>query len=239
MMNMTVTEQKTVGELVKENPDTASIFEEFGIDYCCKGHLTLAEACEKKGVDESEVLRRIALIPAGDSDTLDCDAMTLTALADHIEETHHQYLRRQMPRLDQMAARVAKVHGQRDAHLAELHYILQVFAAELSSHMMKEERILFPLIRGMEAGEITAASHCGSVRSPIAVMEMEHENAGGALEKMRELTDGYRAPEHACNTYRVLYHELADLEQNLHRHVHKENEILFPKAIELERSVSA
>jgi regulator of cell morphogenesis and NO signaling len=238
-MNTLEVEGKTVGDLVRENPGCAAIFEELGIDFCCRGDEKLAEACRKKGLDDREVSRRLAAVSASETDVPECDAMTLTALADHIEETHHAYLRRQLPRLDQMAERVASVHGERDPHLSDLHHTLQELSAELASHMAKEEQILFPLIRAMEAGGLAGPSHCGSIANPITVMVMEHEDAGEALARMRDLTGGYRLPEHACNTYRVLYHELDALEKNLHIHIHKENQILFPKAMKLEKRVAS
>jgi len=158
----------------------------------------------------------------------------LTALADHIEATHHAYLRTELPRLCTLTSKVASVHGDKDVRLAAVRDTLAALAAEMGQHMLKEERILFPMIRQLDASESVPAFHCGSLANPIGQMELEHDQAGAALVQLRALTDGFNPPEWACNTYRAMLDALAHLEQDLHQHVHKENNILFPRAIELE-----
>ena len=165
---------------------------------------------------------------------IDAAAMPLTELADHIVETHHAYVRSELPRLAKMTARVAAVHGDKDARLAQLNETFMGIAAELSNHMMKEEQILFPLIRQLDASESAPASHCGSIANPIQQMESEHDSAGDALKRMHELTDSYTPPDWACNTYRAMLDGLAQFEGDLHQHIHKENNVLFPRAIAME-----
>jgi regulator of cell morphogenesis and NO signaling len=165
-------------------------------------------------------------------------AMTLTQLADHIEATHHAWLRQEFPRLTQMTEKVASVHGHSDQRLASVAAIFAALRAEMESHMFKEERILFPLIRQLEASGSAAHSHCGTIANPIRVMEMEHDSAGGAVGEMRTLTDGFTPPAGACNTYRAMLDTLRQLEADLHQHVHKENNVLFPRALELEASLA-
>ena len=230
-----------VGDVVARCPALSRVFEEAGIDYCCGGGKSLSEACQKKGFDSQTLLvtlHEAALVFAEDS-VIDAAAMSLTELADHIEETHHRYLRSELPRLDGMTHKVASVHGKKNSRLHQIRETLLTLAAELSSHMMKEEQILFPMVREIDVSETAPAFHCGSLANPIRQMELEHDNAGSALEKLRELTDGYTSPDWACNTYLAMLDALAHLEQDLHQHIHKENNVLFPRALALERERGA
>lgn len=226
--------QITVGELVRERPARSRIFEELRIDYCCGGKIPLAEACAKHGLDVQQVRQRIEDLDASDARFVDADSMTLSELADHIVFTHHAYLREELPRLDFMTRKVAGVHGEAEPRLHEIRQVFEAFQEELRDHMMKEESILFPIIRELETGRADAGAHCGSIANPIAQMEREHDSAGDALERFRALSDGYSPPDWACNTFRALYDALATLEADMHQHVHKENNVLFPKAVELE-----
>jgi len=158
--------------------------------------------------------------------------MGLGELADHIVSTHHAYLKQELPRLAEMADRVATKHGWRDDRLPELAGTVLDLAAEMMDHMRKEETILFPLVRQIEAG-VTAGFHCGSVANPIRQMEAEHESAGNLTARLRLLTDGFTPAADACNTHRALLAGLAEFEADLHRHVHKENNILFPRTLAL------
>jgi regulator of cell morphogenesis and NO signaling len=235
-MTTTLNAHATIGELVTERPQRSRVFERLGIDYCCGGKKPLVEVCVAKGFDVEQVLQMIA-----ESDTaqgaavIDASAMTLTELCDHIEQTHHAYLKTELPRLDFMTRKVAAVHGTDEPRLCELRETFVAFQDELMMHMQKEEYVLFPIIRAMEAGDVNAGAHCGSVANPIARMEAEHDDAGSALETFHRLTDAYTPPDWACNTFRATYDALAQLERDMHQHVHKENNILFPRAIELER----
>ncbi len=182
----------TVGDVVARCPVLSRVFEEAGIDYCCGGKKTLAEVCQEKGLDSQAFLATLeesALASAGES-VVDAAAISLTELADHIEQTHHTYLRSEFPRFDRMTEKVASVHGERDSRLHQIRETFLALATELSSHMMKEEQILFPMVRKLDASETTPTFHCGSLANPIRQMESEHTQAGSALEKFRELTDG-------------------------------------------------
>jgi regulator of cell morphogenesis and NO signaling len=171
----------------------------------------------------------------GENPIIDAASMSLAALADHIEQTHHAYLRSELPRLDAMTQKVASVHGEHDPRLWQVRETFVALFEEMFSHMMKEERILFPMVRKIEASSIAPVFHCGSIAHPIHQMESEHEQAGSALERLRELTDGYAPPNWACNTYRAMLEALARLERDMHQHVHKENNVLFPRALVMER----
>jgi len=227
----------TVGELVTGNPARSRVFEALGIDYCCGGKRPLQEVCDAKGLDITEVRARLEAVEA-DPDAVHVEAMGLGELADHIESTHHAYLREELPRLMKMTRRVAKVHGESDARLGELERVFAGFEDELYEHMMKEEQILFPAIRQMEVSNALPQLPFGSIANPIRAMEAEHDNAGSALEQLSALTDGYTPPDWACNTYRALLDGLHELEQDMHQHVHSENNVLFPRAIELESRLS-
>lgn len=231
--------QATVGELVRAAPARARVFESLRMDYCCGGGVPLAEACARSQVDLEEVTERLRRADADPrEDTLvDADAMTLAELADHIEATHHAYLREELPELDRLTEKVAQVHGDKDSRLATVRTAFLALKAELEPHMMKEERILFPIVRQLEASDGPVDFHCGSVANPIRQMEHEHDQAGSALAVLREATDGFDPPEWACNTYRVMLHRLERLERDMHQHIHKENNVLFPKAIQLEASL--
>ncbi len=230
---------KTVGELVSEHSGCSRVFEEYGVDYCCGGKQSLAEACAKKGVDVDEVLRKISQADAATvhEDAVDYSIMPMDELVDHILATHHAYLTKELPHLVNMAEKVVEVHGAADSRLSELAQVVKGLSEELQSHMMKEEEILFPTVRQLMHADTLPLMHCGELANPIGVMQSEHDAAGGALETMRRLTDDYAPPEWACNTYRELLEGLHRLELDLHQHIHKENNILFPKALELEAAL--
>lgn len=235
--NKQINAADTVGLVVARRPALSRVFEQVGIDYCCGGKKTLEEACTEKGIDPEGLVDRLeGALSLGDHEpVVDAAAMSLAELADHIEQTHHVYLRSELPRLESMTEKVASVHGGKDPRLDEVRNTFQALAQELSSHMMKEEQILFPMVRQLEASESTPTFHCGSVQNPIQQMEHEHDQVGSALERLRELTDGFTLPEWACNTYRAMLDALAHLERDLHQHIHKENNVLFPSALEMEK----
>lgn len=231
---MTLTATETVGEIVAANPSAARLFERHGIDYCCGGNRPLAEICSEKGIDVEEFSRR--LIEA-ESPERDWRGAPLAELIGHIVGKHHSYLRAELPEIERKINRVLEAHGER--HGETISALREVFIAlknELSEHMMKEEQILFPVIRRMEATSRLAMPP-GAIHQPIRVMEHEHASAGQALAGMRRLTGGFTVPGDACNTFRVLYRQLEELERDLHAHIHLENNILFPRAAELEQSL--
>ena len=229
---ITVDPQRTVAELVSERPGRSRVFEQVGIDYCCGGKEPLAVACAAKGVALDEIVAALAAEPAPGDDR-DWRTETLEALVDNIVSTHHAYLRTELPRLNAMADKVAMVHGAHHLWLAELRDIVAELRAELDSHMMKEERILFPYIVALASGQ-PAFAPFGSVQGPISMMEQEHDQAGHNLARLRELSSDYTPPADACNTFRALLDGLREMELDLHLHIHKENHILFPRAVELE-----
>lgn len=232
---------RSVGELVRDNPARARVFEEIKLDYCCGGKQPLDAACRARGLDTGSVidmLNRCDEATDGLRAVENPDTMSLTELADHIERRHHEYLRAELPRLARLIDKVADAHGERDPRLLQLRAVFAPFAENMISHMMKEERILFPLIRALEAAAVPAVPCCGSVANPIRQMEAEHDDSGSTLAVMRELTDGFTPPAGACNTHVALLAALASLEMDTHQHVHKENNVLFPRAIALEQNAA-
>lgn len=234
----TILAESTVGELVREVPNRARVFEALQIDYCCGGKVPLTEACSKRNLDVSDVVTRLAEADGMPSDDtlVDTNTMSLTELADHIESTHHAYLKEELPRLDMLTEKVARVHGDKDTRLLQVRAAFVALRDELIPHMMKEERILFPIVRQLESSTGRLEFHCGSVANPIRQMEHEHDQAGLALATLRTATDNYKVPDWACNTYRAMLDALQRLEANMHQHVHKENNVLFPRAIAMESS---
>jgi len=226
----------TVGDVVVRYPALSRVFEEAEIDYCCGGNKTLDQVCRERGLNSQVFLASLeesALASAGES-VVDVASMSLTELANHIMQTHHTYLRSEFPRLDRLTEKVASVHGEKNSHLHQIKETYLALTAELSSHMMKEEQILFPMVLQLDASETTPTFHCGSLANPIRQMESEHNHAGSALEKLRDLADGYTPPDWACNTYRAMLDALVRLEHDIHLHIHKENNVLFPRALEME-----
>jgi regulator of cell morphogenesis and NO signaling len=227
----------TLGELVAQQPSCAAILEKLGLDYCCGGKRTVAAACAGRGLDADTLLRVLEAVRGVQPRTLavDCSRMTLTELVDHIEATHHVFVREHLPWLAEAAGKVANVHGERHPELHRLRQIYCVLQDEISQHLAKEEQILFPMVRELDKADKLPSFHCGSIANPIRVMEEEHDRAGSALSRMRELTKDFTVPEDACSTYSALLEGLKELESDLHQHIHKENNILFPKAIEAEK----
>jgi regulator of cell morphogenesis and NO signaling len=238
---MSLALETPVGAIVAERPGRAHVFERLGIDYCCHGATSLGEACAERSLDVKRVVAELAesdLREMNETDgELNFDAMVAGELADHIVETHHAFLRSELPRLSDLMKKVLAAHGERHS---ELSYLTDTFAdmrQELEAHMIKEERVLFPLIKQLEAARAPFPMHCGTVENPIRVMEHEHETVGSALSRIRELTSNYHAPADGCASFRALYEGLARLESDLHLHIHKENNILFPRAALLETAL--
>ena len=230
-----VSTSQSIGSYVVERPSRSKVFERFGLDYCCGGHLSLEEACAKGGLEPAIVLRALADFDAANPAEEPAPwTLDLAALADHIEATHHAYLHRELARMRELVAKVAKAHGDTDPRLIRLNQVFQRFQEEMELHMAKEEQILFPLVRKLAKGESLEAFHCGGVRGPVSVMRHEHDEHAVNLGLIKELTENFTVPEYACNTYRATLDALVELERDLHRHIHKENNILFPGAEALE-----
>jgi regulator of cell morphogenesis and NO signaling len=230
----------TVGQLVRERPALARVFERFGIDYCCGGKRPLDQACQERGLEVGLVLDELAGqdVDAPAAEEVDWSAAPMSELADHIEATHHAFLRRELPRLEGLLEKVVAAHGPRHPELRDLRAVFAGLKSELEGHMLKEERVLFPMVRQLQRATARPRFHCGSVANPIAVMEHEHDDAGTALAWLRARTGGYTPPADACNTYRALLGGLAELEADLHLHIHEENNILFPRARDAEAALS-
>jgi regulator of cell morphogenesis and NO signaling len=237
MTATTLTPETTVGELVRAVPARARIFENLGIDYCCGGKIPLAEACQKKSLDPATVVAMLqALDGASDAPSVNPDTLGLAALCDHIEHAHHDYLRDELPRLDFMTRKVAAVHGDHEPRLHDLRRVFESFQSEIASHTREEEEQVFPAIRQLEAANGNLAGAAAALQSAFAKLESEHAQAGAALEQFAALTDRYTAPDWACNTFRAMFDALDKLEKNMHQHVHKENNVLFPSALALSQS---
>lgn len=235
-------EIQTVGQMVVERPQRSRVFDRLHIDYCCGGKRTLEEACAKRGLDLKAVIAELEAFDAEANtqpDAVRPANLTMTELADDIERTHHAYLREELPRLGDLVKKVSAVHGQAHPWLSGLTSVYAELVAELEPHMLKEEQILFPMIRELDQAATAPSFHCGSVGNPIRMMEMEHQNAGAALDRIREMTTDYEIPEGACNSFRAMLSGLEHLEADLHLHIHKENEILFPKASEMEAKLGS
>jgi regulator of cell morphogenesis and NO signaling len=230
----------TVGAIVAEDFRAAAVLERFGIDFCCGGKRTLGEACDARGCDEQQVASAIAQVRSNPERSSPPDSeWDVAALVAHIVATHHAYVRESMPRIAIYLQKLIAAHGERHPELARIAEHFAVLTHELTTHMFKEEQVLFPYVRELAAisrGGAPPRNVFGSVRNPIRMMEAEHAGAGRELAIVRELSDGYTPPEDGCATYRVCYQELEAFDHDLRRHIHLENNVLFPKAVMLERA---
>jgi regulator of cell morphogenesis and NO signaling len=234
---------ETIGEIVAKDYRKAQVFKNMGIDFCCGGKKTIEEVCEKKGIDPAEVERRLAAIKGDNTDSeTDFQKWDLGFLSDYIINTHHQYVKDNTAFILELAQKVARVHGERHPELIRVAELFAGIANDLTLHIVKEEKILFPFIRQLaqiykSGGELPEADF-GKVAVPIRVMESEHEQVGGDFETIRGLTANYALPPDACTSYTILFKKLEEYQNDLYRHVHLENNILFPKAIQLEKEMS-
>ncbi len=228
--------EETLGELAVKDLRKAEVFKKYGLDFCCGGKKTVKEACAEKGIDVTKVEKELQQADGNPSyRPIPYDEWSLDFLADYIVNTHHAYVRKTMPDIRQYALKVAQVHGNSHPELLTVQSLVEEIYQELSTHMIKEEQILFPFIKQLAGKESTGNfAGAGTVKSPITVMEMEHEEVGKNLEEIRRLTNNYTLPQDACASYSLLFRMLEDFETDLHLHVHLENNILFPKALALE-----
>jgi regulator of cell morphogenesis and NO signaling len=235
--------QHTLAEIVTADSRTAAIFDRLGLDYCCHGHQTLQDAVRASGAPLEPLLADIdRLGPATPQDHSAADWPELDALAAHIVGVHHQYVRDVTPSITRWLEKLASHHGERHPELKEVQAAFASVARDLGSHMVKEENILFPYVHALAVarrnGSRLPSSPFGTIANPIRMMEEEHRRAGDELEGVRRLTSAYTPPADACTTYRLCYEELARFERDLHRHVHLENNILFPRAVDLEHQLA-
>lgn len=224
-MNATAIRNKTVREIAGQHADSYKIFHKYGIDFCCGGKRLLSDVCEEKGIEISVIANDFMTLEKIPSDQKDWNTETLENLINHIVDTHHQYLRDDLPRLFHLTQKVASRHGERDTHLYKVLEVYVSMANELLAHIEKEEKVLFPMIIEMEKiGDISP-----QIMMPILTMEAEHEEAGAALEELDRLTESYVIKPNMCASYQALYVGLKQLAEDLKLHIHKENNILFPR----------
>ncbi|HUX28057.1 MAG TPA: iron-sulfur cluster repair di-iron protein [Terracidiphilus sp.] len=233
--------KSTLRSIALEQPATIRVFERFHLDYCCGGSRPLGEVCAEKGIEPEKLLAALEEVTTNAPATKDFTQATLAELIRHIVDTHHAYVRSELARLQPMAQRVATKHGPAHPEVTLIERDLLQLGDDLLFHLHKEERILFPYIEALERSRnenAAAPSSCfGTVQSPIQAMIQEHEGAAVLLEEMRTRSDGFVPPADACPTYVGLYHGLDAFERDLHRHVHLENNLLFPRGIALEKEI--
>jgi regulator of cell morphogenesis and NO signaling len=238
---MVATQEQTVSEIAVENPSGIRVFETLGIDYCCGGKRSLSEACSRVGITTDHALALLSNAGRGANApvTNGWANLSLSAIVADIVVRHHSYVRRETPRLESLFEKVISRHGVNHPEVGEIRQLFDAMSQELATHMLKEEQVLFPHIAHMEEARQQAAAaptaFFGSVANPIANMAADHDDAGALLAKIRELTNNFTPPEGACPTFRALWQGLQEFESDLHRHVHLENNILFPRAITMER----
>lgn len=240
---MIIEQELKIADIVSDNIKTADVFKKHGIDFCCGGGISIAKACEKYNVDIEKLMEELKNVDAKMEPLQNFNKWELDFLIDYIVNIHHAYVREAVELLDAYSTKVAKVHGEHHPPVLEINNLFQIVKEDLLQHMEKEEKVLFPYIKHLlktkREGNAFVNPPFGSVENPISVMNMEHDNAGDILKNIAKLSMNYTPPEWACNTFKALYAKLDEFEQDLHLHVHLENNILFPKAIELERNFNS
>ena len=237
---MDITEKSIIGSLVAHDYRAASVFRNHSIDFCCNGNRSIEEACSTKQIEPAaliEELEQTLRAPAGG--TVDYSSWPMDLLSDYIEKKHHRYVETKIGEIKPFLNKIVKVHGSQHPELEEVERLFNDSAAELTLHMKKEELILFPFIRKMTEAQLSGAKiptpHFGTVQNPIAMMHHEHDTEGERFRRIAELTNQYTPPADACTTYKVTLSMLKEFEEDLHLHIHLENNILFPQAIEMEQ----
>jgi regulator of cell morphogenesis and NO signaling len=229
-----------VGDIAAKMPASTRVFERWRIDYCCAGATALGEACARRGVDAAEVIKALEQLQ-DDEESPSFLEVPLSELSDYIIRKHHHYTREETELLVELSAKVRRVHGENHPEVIPVARIVAALQPELFHHMMKEEQILFPFVADMEEAAANGSSRSGgltSIEDPIRMMMFEHDQASEMLQELRTATGDYHLPPDACMSFRALYQRLQDLERDIHQHIHLENNIYFPRALELERTVS-
>lgn len=234
--------QRKIKDIVAENFHAVELFEKYKIDFCCKGNRSVQEALDEKKLSIPKFYKELSNVYQSNSaEKHNYNEWDLVELYEYIVRTHHTYVKSAIPLITLHIEKVINAHAKKYPFLLEVQHVFGLVANEMNGHMMKEENILFPLIKYLvdtqKFNEKPKTGGFGTIKNPIRQMEAEHVSAGGATEKLRELTDDYQLPEDACATFQVLYKELNEFEIDLHKHVHLENNILFPKAIKLEEKL--
>ena len=239
---MNINNQRIVGEIVAENYKTAAIFKRYRIDFCCNGNRTIAAATKSKEIDEEKLLSELNEVMAEKvQGEIDFKAFPIDLLADYVEKTHHRYIEQRIPEITPFLSKVARVHGANHPELLEVEQLFTETAQDLAAHVKTEALLLFPYIRQMVKSNMgdkkRPKAALGSATEYIVQMEEEHDAEGERFRRISELTDNYTPPADACRTYMVTFDMLREFEEDLHRHIHIENNILFPKSMEMEREL--
>lgn len=240
---MDINNQSIIGKIVAENYKAASIFKQYRIDFCCNGNRTIADASRDKKLDEGKLINELReAINRKQDGEIDFQSFPLDLLADYIEKTHHRYIETKIPEITPYLNKIVRAHGENHPELAAVEKLFLESAGDLTAHLRKEELMLFPHIRqlvriSLSGGKLPQAK-AGTAAAMIAQMEHEHDAEGERFRTISELTNDYTTPDDGCNTYRVTLGLLKEFEEDLHRHIHLENNILFPKSIALEESLT-
>ena len=237
---MNISKETIVGELVAEDYKAASVFKSYEIDFCCKGNRSINEVCESNNINSQSLIDDLdTTLNKAESGSTDYKSWPIDLLVDYIEKRHHKYVDDKILEIKPYLDKTCNAHGKDNPELLEIRELFNQSAGELTAHMKKEELILFPFVRQVAkvilTGEKLDAAHFGSVENPVNMMKEEHVDEGERFRKISELSNNYTIPEGGCNTYAVTYALLKEFEEDLHLHIHLENNILFPKAIELEK----
>jgi regulator of cell morphogenesis and NO signaling len=240
MQNFTT---KTIREIAVESPATVPVFEEYKIDFCCGGNRNFYDACQSVGVSPEIVSDRIIQVLSGQSkDSESLEQKNASALIDYIVEKHHVFTKAEISRLSALTEKVCRKHAEAHPELFDLRQLFTELCDDLTPHMMKEENVLFPFIKHLEMSRENNLSSpyppFGTVKNPVRMMMVEHDTAGDLLKKMRGITKDYALPEGVCPSFQALYFGLEEFEKDLHRHIHLENNVLFPNAVNLEQTVT-
>ena len=236
---MSFSKESIVGEVVAKDYRTATVFKSYQIDFCCKGNRSISDVCEKNNLSADNLIDELNQATHLSNDSAnDFQSWEMDSLADYIETKHHQYVENRIPELNAYLNKIAKVHGANHPELFEIEALFNASANELLLHMQKEEMILFPFIRKMVADRNAETSPFGTVENPINMMKHEHDIEGDRFRQIAALSNDYAPPIDACTTYRVAFAMLNEFEEDLHKHIHLENNILFPKAIAAEKELA-
>ncbi len=236
---MNISKQSIVGEVVAQDYHAASIFKMHGIDFCCKGNRSIESVCESKNIDADYLIEELTKsTQQNGKDTIDYQSWDMDLLADYIEKKHHRSVEKKIVEIKPFLDKVMRVHSDRHPELIQINELFNATAGELAMHMKKEELILFPFVRKLASNATVEQPRFGTVQNPIQMMMDEHEIEGERFRKIAELSDNYNPPNDACATYKVTFAMLKEFEEDLHLHIHLENNILFPRALASEKQMS-
>lgn len=239
---MEINKENLVGEIVASNYQTATVFKKYGIDFCCNGNRSIENACKGQDIDSTILIEELKEVDAKVQADHDYESWNIGFLSDYIYNNHHRYVERKIPEIKGHLDKICQVHGDNHPELFEIRNLFSDSANELTMHMKKEEIILFPyfrkLVEALESGDPILSGQFKSAESPIAVMHKEHDNEGERFRRINQLTNNYTIPEDACGTYQVTFSLLKEFEEDLHKHIHLENNILFSKALKIEKELS-